>query len=312
MSNGGLADAGSQPDATSQSCMPGRSVACTGVGGCAGGQVCNAHGTAFGACDCGGSSDAGTPADAASPDGNDASQGQDAGWSPKSLNGLILWVDGEHVGDAGASISTWPDQSGAGHDLVFTGSSSPPTVHAGAINGLPAASFASGSTNELASTSVAFGLGASNFVLAIVAKASQACATSICGIATLGPITDMAFDSIGYFDNLTPPNVIANWGSQGQVGVQQTFATYVAGAAHILVMHRSSATVGELRVDGVPTAQPLAQGNAVGDAGGLSIGFEEQSSTYFDGDIAEVVVALSPSDPDVGSLETFLRGKYGL
>ncbi|HTQ47711.1 MAG TPA: hypothetical protein VMI75_33370, partial [Polyangiaceae bacterium] len=104
VSNGGPADAGSQPDATSQPCMPGRSVACTGVGGCAGGQVCNADGTAFGACDCGVSNDAGTPADAAPPDGSDANDGSralDAGWSPRSLSGLILWVDGQHLGDAG-------------------------------------------------------------------------------------------------------------------------------------------------------------------------------------------------------------------
>jgi hypothetical protein len=320
VSNGGQADAGSEPDATSQLCMPGRSVACTGVGGCAGGQACNADGTAFGVCDCGGSNDAGTPADgAASHDGSDASDGSqppDAGWSPKGLSDLILWVDGQHFGDAGASITTWPDQSGGGHDLVFTGNNSPPTVHAGAINGLPAASFAGGSTSELTSTSGAFGLGTSNFVFAIVAKASVACANSICGIATMGPITGVAYDSIVYFDNLAPPNVGAIWGSLlGQVPVQSTFATYAAGAAHVLVMHRSSATAGALRVDGVPTTQSLApgaNGNGVGDAGGLSIGFEEQSSTYFDGDIAEVVVALSPSDSDVASLEMFLRTKYAL
>lgn len=41
-------------------CTPGTSVACVGAGGCAGGQVCNAAGTGYGACDCGGT-DAGLP-----------------------------------------------------------------------------------------------------------------------------------------------------------------------------------------------------------------------------------------------------------
>jgi hypothetical protein len=33
-------------------CTPGASVACVGVGGCQGGQVCNSDGTAFGTCEC--------------------------------------------------------------------------------------------------------------------------------------------------------------------------------------------------------------------------------------------------------------------
>ena len=37
----------------SESCVPGESVACVGAGGCAGSQVCNAAGSAFGACACG-------------------------------------------------------------------------------------------------------------------------------------------------------------------------------------------------------------------------------------------------------------------
>lgn len=37
----------------SMACTPGASVACTGPGGCAGGQICNPAGTAFGGCQCG-------------------------------------------------------------------------------------------------------------------------------------------------------------------------------------------------------------------------------------------------------------------
>ena len=50
-------------------CVAGASVACTGPGGCAGGQVCNAAGSGFEACLCG-AADAGISVDAnPSPDG---------------------------------------------------------------------------------------------------------------------------------------------------------------------------------------------------------------------------------------------------
>jgi hypothetical protein len=54
-------------------CVPGKSEACIGPGNCAGGQQCNAAGTGFGACDCGGqnTNDAGT--------GSDAGTASDAG-----------------------------------------------------------------------------------------------------------------------------------------------------------------------------------------------------------------------------------------
>ena len=49
-------------------CTPGQSVACTGPGGCAGGQVCAAEGTSFGPCQCGATMpDASVPLDAEPP-----------------------------------------------------------------------------------------------------------------------------------------------------------------------------------------------------------------------------------------------------
>lgn len=72
----GLADSAPAADAamretSAEVCTPGQSVACVGPGGCAGGQACNADGTAYEACDCGGSTDAGPEASdaaAAAPD----------------------------------------------------------------------------------------------------------------------------------------------------------------------------------------------------------------------------------------------------
>ncbi|MFK8003078.1 MAG: hypothetical protein AB8H86_26145 [Polyangiales bacterium] len=55
-------------DSTPSTCTPGASVACVGAGGCAGGQVCNADGTAFGECMCGGADTGPSGSDADTPD----------------------------------------------------------------------------------------------------------------------------------------------------------------------------------------------------------------------------------------------------
>jgi hypothetical protein len=47
-------------------CTPNQSVACVGPGGCAGGQTCNAEGTAYLTCDCTAAMDAAPPSDASS------------------------------------------------------------------------------------------------------------------------------------------------------------------------------------------------------------------------------------------------------
>lgn len=59
---------GTTGDTGGEVCTPGRSVACVGPGGCAGGQACNASGTAYGTCNCGGSTDAGLDASDAAVD----------------------------------------------------------------------------------------------------------------------------------------------------------------------------------------------------------------------------------------------------
>lgn len=68
-----FAACGSDPE-PARLCTPGASVACVGAGGCAGGQVCNAAGSAFGACECG-TTDAG-PVDSGTVDSGTVDGGQ--------------------------------------------------------------------------------------------------------------------------------------------------------------------------------------------------------------------------------------------
>lgn len=88
---------------TEKLCTPGKSEACVGEGGCAGGQVCNEAGTAFGSCVCAtsGTEDSGTqPVDSGT--GNDAGNdaGEDAG------------VDGGNTGTCDPVAA--PGQQGCG------------------------------------------------------------------------------------------------------------------------------------------------------------------------------------------------------
>lgn len=69
-----------------RACTPGQSVACVGVGGCSGAQVCNAEGSGFGTCECGstgGGNDAGV--DAGHDAGSDVDGGTDGGTGPCDL-----------------------------------------------------------------------------------------------------------------------------------------------------------------------------------------------------------------------------------
>lgn len=79
-------------------CAPGTSVACVGVGGCSGGQVCNAEGSAYGACDCG-DRDAGSDAGVVDADlGRDAPADAPVACDPIAQTGCAgtercAWID---------------------------------------------------------------------------------------------------------------------------------------------------------------------------------------------------------------------------
>jgi hypothetical protein len=70
-------------------CAPGASIACTGPGGCAGGQVCNGDGSGYGSCDCASAgqspeSDSGSEPETGEADTGSASgSGSGGGGSPK-------------------------------------------------------------------------------------------------------------------------------------------------------------------------------------------------------------------------------------
>lgn len=65
---------------------------------------------------------------------------------PTPSQGLQLWLQSDAVPEVenGAPVSTWPDQSGNGHDLLASGEKNVPTYVGGAINGKPVLRFEGG------------------------------------------------------------------------------------------------------------------------------------------------------------------------
>ena len=101
-----FAACGSDPE-PARLCTPGASVACVGAGGCAGGQVCNAAGSALGACECG-TVDAG-PVDAGPGDSGTVDGGQvDANVADMSgPDGGLRCDPFTHAGCATGERCTW-------------------------------------------------------------------------------------------------------------------------------------------------------------------------------------------------------------
>lgn len=81
------------PASRAQTCAPGASVSCVGPGGCAGGQVCNADGTGFDACDCAlAPRDGGSTTPAGDSGGQDASDA-DSGCTPPATPPRVIFLN---------------------------------------------------------------------------------------------------------------------------------------------------------------------------------------------------------------------------
>jgi hypothetical protein len=72
-------------------------------------------------------------------------------FTPPSLPGLVLWLDATQITgvSGGASLGTWPDESGNGFDAVQTSGPAKPIYALNQINGLPAVVFSQTSFQTL-------------------------------------------------------------------------------------------------------------------------------------------------------------------
>jgi len=279
-------------------CTPNQSIACTGAGGCAGGQVCNASGTAFSDCDCGnleGGLADGAP-DAA-PDASDTSTEDAAVVNPASVSGLVLWLDSDKGIIGGTyEVSGWTDQSSNHNDATQTDGSRYCYLHANAINGHSSVKFPPGDFLYVPdNASLQFGTG--NFTT----------------ITVLEPIPNI--DPILVFAKLQ--NGV---GWESQVGDNYEFylgtdsdvmAPITASKFHVVT---TRATATEVRVDGVSTTGSASSYDVSAVGAHLMIGSGNGTDPNMGTmEIAEVLMISGIlSNADVAGLEAYERLKFGL
>jgi hypothetical protein len=228
----------------------------------------------------------GSTGDAAS--GNPLDAGLDTGaeasgpWTPNSLTGLALWLNG-HVGlglsdrgvepsdagdagvaDAGPTL-VWLDQSGHGNNATGYGS---PSINATAIDGQPAVHF-NGTTDYLLlqdSPSLQWNTG--DFVLALVVRNGKPTDAGVpYGTLYSKQIADVSpYDGVGLFAN-TPNRtsaLLAQLNANAASELTTSSTGYNDDTPFLVVLHRALVPLAPL--DGGSVAD-AGDAGGVGDAG---------------------------------------------
>lgn len=274
-------------------CLPGASIACVGVGGCSGGQVCNSSGSAYGPCDCG-------QGDASANDASNDAQTADAdagSWSPKQLPGLVLWLD-DTVGvafDSSGFVHLWSDQSGFGNDAQPSATNRPSFVM-NAINKHPAARM----TN--------------NCPLLIVDSPSLHFGTAPFAIYVIGLIagggSGVTQTVWNKFTTTTGLNWTAGGSPNGLLATSHTASVQFVNAdtsayhKYVLTGPALALSIDSVTVDG---------GTATDDLGGNGQSITLGAGASGEVDLAELVAVTGTISPgDQGLLASYFSAKFGL
>lgn len=212
------------------------------------------------------------------------------------MSGLVLWTESTNVLADGGAITTWPDLSGKKHDLTSTAAA--PSLVTSSIGGLPAVRFTGGAQQDLSASLDA--VNTDPFLVEIVLRANSC--SGGCGVWELGSVSqgDTYCNIVGNnvtvaFQNIAPDHATAT----------------LAAGGHVVGLHRISDTSAELRLDGKASPFTLVQ-NPNYTFPYPAFGVGENNFYDFDGDVAEIVIADSPTSGDIDSLEVYLKTKYGL
>jgi hypothetical protein len=198
----------------------------------------------------------------------------------------------------GDPVSTWADQSGNGNDATMTGSNRP-IYKTNIVNGKPIVRFSTAGASKLDLTTPISGA-APWRVFAVMQHATAA------GIGSLegsdggnprGPLIDSSnltyiFSRDGYMVTASPM-------SAGWHVIDGIYVGSLAGQ-HFIGVDGTSVGSGTL--------------NALPNSGDFTtIGYENSTPAYGDGDIAEIIIyaaALSPTDD--ANINKYLGDKYGI
>jgi hypothetical protein len=273
-----------------------------------------------------------------SPSGpSDASSDSSSPWTPASLSNLVLWLDSTQVEADGGVVTRWPDRSSfANNAFPPVDGGTAPTLAAASLGGNPAVHF-DGLTSllDLAADAGSLEWGTSDYLVAVVARHTT---------PTDAAAPDYNGNGYGFFFMKQAVNVSPFYGptiygghTHGTIGLFTQTAccstsayvtsndsgVYNDGVARLITARRyadpdagdAAVATLELRVNGAPigsvTSTEVAHDvSAIGYPAHVGGSYNHQN---IQGDMAEVVAvkgAISPSD--LASLESYLRGKYGL
>ena len=227
---------------------------------------------------------------------------------PVTRSGLILWLRGDNsVTTAGSNVTSWSDVSGSGNTATGV-SSHYPTLVTDAINGLPAVSFASGSSQYLQLPTIANLSAGGASVFAVVNPASVTAGARVldCGNGAASDNLELQLTSStgaalyvydgGTSSSVTGPSALTlnNWQLLEGIDTGSSTAT--------------------LYTNGVQQAQNASMQNlqSVSRADNY-VGQGSAGGNYFNGQLAELLVYnrnLSASEQ--ASVEGYLENKYFL
>lgn len=260
-------------------------------------------------------------------------------WTPKSLNGIVVWLDGSDHNDSskvtldmGGRVAKWKDLSSSNNDATPYPQASPRIRMGVFSNGKDALQFADnngtnpGLVQITDKQSLEWGMG--DFFVAMVMRSFNTPA----GQDEYGGYAVLWNKSKGpwpYYGHGMTANVPTG-GNQPYLfgGVKSpadlnpppgAVSTQVIndGTFHRIAMRRTSGTTMTVWVDGQSTVK-MSIDNVSSDAAGadLNIGGYHGNvlvNAPLKGDIAEIVAVKGAiTDPDVATLDGYFKTKYGL
>jgi len=213
------------------------------------------------------------------------------GFSPRAIPGLVFYVDASYITglNDGDSVTTWSDLSGNGYDATQATAAKKPIYKVNIVNGKPIVRYDGNDDEVEASFStlaqpltigVVFIRGATGAERRIIDAGSG----NVCAI------------------NITSTGIL-----QGNAGTALNIPTLAAGNHIVIFQANGTSSIG--RYDGSQVT-----GNAgTNSLAGITIGASRLGVSYFNGDVAAVVVYNSAiSAANISRLERYWSSHYGI
>lgn len=245
-------------------------------------------------------------------------------------DGAVLWLkadEGPHANDDGTGapvnggkIASWRDKSINGHLLVETVSGEGPLYRTGAINGLPAVEFDSGTTTYLAKSGVTNLIdSALAFTLFIVADGPNAGGAANTGRIIAQDEGSGATDKWIFHNSGTAGASSTAFhlnGSAGSTNFGLDGTAVIGSVPTYLTFRRQPSTgVWDTWIDGGPdivAGGPFTTEFSRPNTGPIELGKAEGASP-FDGQVAEIIIyQRALSDTEVDAVHTYLANKWGI